>query len=141
MAAKVRLTTDDQQPWIVSGERDVESFDARNGRIVFAESQPTLPSEISTLDGTTVRRLTRTNNAFLKDIRLAAVERFKAKSKDGTMVDAFLTRPVDGKPGVKVPTILRIHGGPAAQFSTAFDFEWQLFAAQGYAVVAGNPRG
>jgi len=126
---------------LVTGERDISSFDARNGRIVFNESQPTLPSELSTLDGATVRRLTRTNDAFLKDIKLAPVERFKAKSKDGTLVDGFLLRPVDGKPGVKVPTILRIHGGPASQYSTAFSFEWQLFAAQGYAVVAGNPRG
>lgn len=126
---------------IVSGERDVESFDTRHGRIVFAESQPTQPTEISTLDGTTVRRLTKTNDAILKDIKLASVERFKAKSKDGTMIDGFLTRPVDGKPGVKVPTILRIHGGPASQFSSTFSFEWQLFAAQGYAVIAGNPRG
>ena len=126
---------------IVSGERDVESFDARSGRIVFTESQPTLPPEISTLDGATVRRLTKTNDAFLKDIKLATVERFKAKSKDGTMIDGFLTRPVDGKASVKAPAILRIHGGPAAQFSTAFEFEWQILAAQGYAVVAGNPRG
>jgi len=126
---------------IVAGERDVESFDTRNGRIVFTESQPAMPAEISMLEGTTVRRLTKTNDALLKEIKLAPVERFKATSKDGTMVDGFLTRPVDRKPGVKVPTILRIHGGPASQFSTAFNFEWQFFAAQGYAVVAGNPRG
>ena len=126
---------------IVAGERDVQAFDARNGHVVFLESQPTMPSEISALDGAAVRRLTRTNDAVLKDIKLAAVERFKARSKDGTMVDGFLHRPVDGKPGVKVPTILRIHGGPTSQFSTAFDFERQLLAAQGYAVVAGNPRG
>ena len=126
---------------IVAGERDVESFDARGGRIVFTESQPTLPSEISTLDGATIRRLTRTNDALLKDIRLATVERFKAKSKDGTMIDGFLTRPVDGQRGAKAPAILRIHGGPASQFSTAFEFEWQILAAQGYAVIAGNPRG
>ena len=126
---------------IVAGERDVQSFDTRNGRIVFLESQPTLPSEISTLDGANVRRLTKTNDAILKDIKLAPVERFKARSKDGTMIDGFLHRPVDGKAGVKAPTILRIHGGPTSQFSTAFDFERQLLAAQGYAVVAGNPRG
>ena len=126
---------------IVAGERDVQSFDTRNGRIVFLESQPTLPSEISTLDGANVRRLTKTNDALLKDIKLAPVERFKARSKDGTMIDGFLHRPVDGKAGVKAPTILRIHGGPTSQFSTAFDFERQLLAAQGYAVVAGNPRG
>lgn len=126
---------------IVAGERDVQSFDARGGRIAFLESQPTLPSEISTLDGSTVRRLTKTNDALLKDIKLVNVERFKAKSKDGTMIDGFLLRPADLKAGVRVPTILRIHGGPASQYSTAFSFEWQLFAAQGYAVVAGNPRG
>ena len=126
---------------IVAGERDVQSFDIQNGHIAFLESQPTLPSEISVLDGSAVRRLTRTNDALLKDIKLASVERFKAKSKDGTMIDGFLTRPYDAKPGAKIPTILRIHGGPTSQFSTAFDSEWQLFAAQGYAVVAGNPRG
>ncbi|MBK5256852.1 MAG: prolyl oligopeptidase family serine peptidase [Vicinamibacteria bacterium] len=126
---------------IVTGERDVESFDTQNGHIAFLESQPTRPSEISVLDGSAVRRLTKTNDAVLKDIKLAPVERFKAKSKDGTMVDGFLTRPFGATPGVKVPTILRIHGGPTSQFSTAFSFEWQFFAAQGYAVVAGNPRG
>jgi len=126
---------------IVAGERDVQSFDTRNGRVVFQESQPTMPPEISTLDGTAVRRLTRTNDALLKDIRLATVERFKAKSRDGTVIDGFLTRSAEAKSGVKVPTILRIHGGPTSQFSAAFDFDWQLFAAQGYAVVAGNPRG
>jgi dipeptidyl aminopeptidase/acylaminoacyl peptidase len=84
---------------IVAGERDVQSFDSQGGRIALLESQPTLPSEVSVLDGSTVRRLTRTNDAFLKDIKLAAVERFKAKSKDGTMIDGFLLRPPDAKPG------------------------------------------
>jgi len=126
---------------VVEGERDIQSFDARGGRIAILESQPTLPSEISVLDGAAVRRLTKTNDAVLKHIKLAPVERFKAKSKDGTMVDGFLLRPADMKSGSRVPTILRIHGGPASQYSTAFSFEWQLFAAEGYAVVAGNPRG
>jgi|CXWL01.1.fsa_nt_gi dipeptidyl aminopeptidase/acylaminoacyl peptidase len=126
---------------VVVGERDVQSFDTRSGRIVFLESQPTLPSEISVLDGSAIRRLTTTNDELLKGIKLASVERFKSKSKDGTMIDGFLLRPSDAKPGAKVPTVLRIHGGPASQFSTAFSFEWQFFAAQGYAVVAGNPRG
>ncbi len=40
-----------------------------------------------------------------------------------------------------MPTILRIHGGPVSQFSTAFSLEWQMLAAHGYAVVAANPRG
>ena len=37
--------------------------------------------------------------------------------------------------------MLRIHGGPVYQFSNEFDFGWQLLAAEGFAVVAANPRG
>jgi dipeptidyl aminopeptidase/acylaminoacyl peptidase len=37
--------------------------------------------------------------------------------------------------------VLRIHGGPVYQFSNEFDFDWQLLAAEGFAVVAANPRG
>jgi dipeptidyl aminopeptidase/acylaminoacyl peptidase len=37
--------------------------------------------------------------------------------------------------------LLRIHGGPVSQFEAAFNFEAQLFAANGYAVVTMNPRG
>jgi dipeptidyl aminopeptidase/acylaminoacyl peptidase len=37
--------------------------------------------------------------------------------------------------------VLNIHGGPVYQFSNEFDLEWQLLAADGFAVVAANPRG
>jgi dipeptidyl aminopeptidase/acylaminoacyl peptidase len=57
------------------------------------------------------------------------------------MIDGFLTRPPDAPSGSKLPTILRIHGGPVSQFSASFDLEWQMLAAHGYAVVAANPRG
>ena len=39
------------------------------------------------------------------------------------------------------PAILYIHGGPHTAFGEAAMFELQLFAAAGYAVVFGNPRG
>jgi dipeptidyl aminopeptidase/acylaminoacyl peptidase len=37
--------------------------------------------------------------------------------------------------------VLRIHGGPTAQYDSSFRFEWQLLAAHGYLVIAANPRG
>jgi dipeptidyl aminopeptidase/acylaminoacyl peptidase len=37
--------------------------------------------------------------------------------------------------------VLRIHGGPQSQFDYGFSFEWQLLAANGYTVLAANPRG
>jgi len=43
--------------------------------------------------------------------------------------------------GKRYPTILRLHGGPVGQFECSFEEEWQWFAANGYVVLAPNPRG
>jgi dipeptidyl aminopeptidase/acylaminoacyl peptidase len=127
---------------VIAGERVVETFEiARDGRIVVLESTPQRPPEVSAVEGGGLRRLTTTNDDFLQGIRLGEVKRFQATSADGTKIDAFLTLPPDAKPGKKLPTILRIHGGPTSQFNTAFQTEWQMLAAHGYAVVAANPRG
>jgi dipeptidyl aminopeptidase/acylaminoacyl peptidase len=127
---------------LLAGERDVQRFDvARGGQIVVLESQPQLPFEVSAVENAAARRLTHTNDELLKQVKLASVERFQTRSRDGTVIQGFLTRPPDAPAGEKLPTILRIHGGPVSQYSTAFEQEWQLLAAAGYAVVAANPRG
>ena len=69
-------------------------------------------------------------NDELLRVKLAPVERFQAKSKDGTPIQGFLTLPAGRRRrGKKLPTILRIHGGPVSQYSTAFELEWQMLAA------------
>jgi dipeptidyl aminopeptidase/acylaminoacyl peptidase len=146
---------------ILAGERDLATFDvAKTGDVAVLDSQVQQPAEIYLLrggassapTGTRVSavppQLTHVNDEFLARIALGTVERFKAKSADGTMIDAYLTRPpfdaAQGRPNApagKLPAILRIHGGPVAQYSTGFNLEWQMLAAQGFAVVAANPRG
>jgi len=127
---------------VVAGERDVSAFDvAQGGAVVVLESSVHRPPEVSVAEPGGLRRLTRANDDVLKGIALAPVERFQATSRDGTVVDGFLTRPPGGEPGRRRPAILRIHGGPTDQFSTAFELEWQVLAGHGYAVVAANPRG
>jgi dipeptidyl aminopeptidase/acylaminoacyl peptidase len=128
---------------VVAGERDVAAFTlSAKGDVALLSSEPLLPPEVFAVGpANAVRRLSTVNDEFLKGIRLGAVERFKAKSADGTLVDGFLTRPPDAPSGTRLPTILRIHGGPVSQFSTGFELEWQILAGAGYAVVAANPRG
>jgi dipeptidyl aminopeptidase/acylaminoacyl peptidase len=132
---------------VVDGDRVVQAYSlAPHGEIAVLESTPQRPFEISAVSAAdkgagSPRRLTRTNDAFLAGIRLGEVKRFQATSADGTKIDAFLTLPPGARPGVKLPTILRIHGGPTAQYDTAFQTEWQMLAAHGFAVVASNPRG
>jgi dipeptidyl aminopeptidase/acylaminoacyl peptidase len=133
---------------VLNGERDVNAYDvAKTGDIAFLESQPLQPGELFWIPAApkgpvsaVAPQLTHVNDAFLAKIALGSVERYKAKSADGTTIDAFLTRPPNAPSG-KLPTILRIHGGPVSQYSTGFNLEWQMLAAQGFAVVAANPRG
>ncbi len=126
---------------VVAGEREVLGYDLAGDRLVVLESQPAYPAEIFRVDGGDLTRVTRTNDEFLRGIQLSRVERFKAPSADGTTIDAFLTRPPGAPAGTRLPTLLRIHGGPVSQYSTGFDLEWQMLAAHGYAVVGANPRG
>src|SRR4029079_14290218 len=98
------------------------------------------PPEVFALDGANLRRLSRQNDAWLADVQLAPVEDTVLHSKDGTEGHGFLVKPLNYAGG-RVPTILRLHGGRQSQFDYGFSFEWQLLAANGYAVVAANPRG
>ena len=119
----------------------MQAFDvAKAGQIVVLESQPQLPAEISAVEGGDARRLTHVNDEFLKQHRAGERRALPDASRDGTPIQGFLVRPPDAPAG-QLPTILRIHGGPVSQYSTAFEEEWQMLAAHGYAVVAANPRG
>ncbi len=127
---------------IVDGDRDVSRFDVgKQGEIAVLESETAYPSEVFAVRNGQLARITHVNDAFLSGIALGTVERFKAKSQDGTMIDGYLTRPPGASPTAKLPAILRIHGGPVSQFTSAFNFEWQILAAQGYAIITANPRG
>lgn len=128
---------------VLAGPRQVGDFDmAGKGVTVVLTSQPQQPNEVFALDKKGgLRPLSKQNDTWLKGIALGAVEPIQAKSKDGTMVSGFLIKPVGYQAGHKYPTLLRIHGGPVSQFGYGFSFEWQYFAANGYAVVVANPRG
>ncbi len=132
---------------VVAGERAVQTYAlGPKDETVVLESTPSRPYEVSVAEGDSLRHLTTVNDELLKGIRLGEVRRLPSTSKDGTKVDAFLTLPPGtsapgGKSTKRLPTILRIHGGPTAQYDTSFNAEWQMLAAQGYAVVGANPRG
>jgi dipeptidyl aminopeptidase/acylaminoacyl peptidase len=126
---------------LVDGERVLSAFElGPKGEIVVLESQTDHPAEVQIRTPTGLRRVTRINDEALKAVKLSSVTRHVAKHADGTEIDYFLTRPADAPPG-KLPAILNIHGGPVSQHQNEFDFEWQLYAANGYAVIAPNPRG
>ncbi len=113
---------------------------ARDGRIVVLGGGDLHPYAISAVEAGGLRALAD-HNAFLANKRLAAVEAIHFTGRDGTTLEGLLVKPLDYQPGRRYPTIVRLHGGPVYQFSHEFMPDWQAYAAQGYAVVAINPRG
>ncbi len=127
-------------------------FMAKSGEIAAQISKLDRPSEIYFLPASATStaaasssaepaRLTHVNDAIMAQLRLATVEYVHFKSKDGTQVSGYLYKPLDYVPGKRVPTILRPHGGPVWAWYAEFNFDEQLLAANGYAVLLPNPRG
>ena len=127
---------------LTTGRHVVSSFSlAGDGRLAILSENPAAPEEVYALERSGPRPLSRQNDAWLAEVRLGAVEETRFPSKDGTEIHGFLTRPPDFQTGRKYPTLLRLHGGPVAQFENTFDFDSQFFAARGWVVLAPNPRG
>jgi dipeptidyl aminopeptidase/acylaminoacyl peptidase len=127
---------------VVAGRRKVTAYDvSANGNLITRTSTPDRPYEIFAGTGGGLRCLTKQNDAFLSDIQLGMVEETKFQSTGGTEVHGFVVHPPNEKSGARTKSLLRLHGGPQSQYGAEFDFERQLFAANGYLVVLPNPRG
>jgi dipeptidyl aminopeptidase/acylaminoacyl peptidase len=128
---------------IVGGERDVGAFDV-HGRspVVVLASEPHRPAEIFAWRDASLTPVTATNDQWLAGLALGRVDRVRVPGvSGGPDIDAFITRPAVGPTNGAPPAIVRLHGGPVAQHSTAFQLEWQVLAGAGFIVVAPNPRG
>lgn len=111
------------------------------GRIALLSSASDEPPEIAALEDGALRPLTHANAALLASVRLSKAENLVFESADGSEIHGLLMKPPGYAAGAKYPTVLRLHGGPVAQWQHEFDFSWQVLAARGYVVVGPNPRG
>lgn len=91
--------------------------------------------------GISLKRLTSFNKEFLSGIELSKPEDTWVTAKDGHKTHLWVMKPVGYKAGKKYPAVLEIHGGPHALYGNTFFHEFQLLAANGYAVFFSNPRG
>ncbi|MEI8298845.1 MAG: S9 family peptidase [Pseudomonadota bacterium] len=100
-----------------------------------------LPEVYLARDGKT-QRLTDLNADLFGTTSLGTLSALPVKSSfDGRDIDAWELLPPNFDPSKKYPLVLEIHGGPYASYGPTFSAEYQLYAAAGYIVVYGNPRG
>jgi dipeptidyl aminopeptidase/acylaminoacyl peptidase len=127
---------------LLSGRSAVTEYSAAgSGRLAVLWEDPSKPAEVYAVEEGKTRQLSHQNDSLLATLKMGETEEISVKSKDGTTINGYMVLPPDYEPGKKYPTILRLHGGPVSQFPLDFNFMFQVFAANGYVVVATNPRG
>jgi dipeptidyl aminopeptidase/acylaminoacyl peptidase len=133
--------------YILPDEQEIYQFaELENGQIVAAVADTRSPGDLYMYEqpedsGVEPIQLTRSNPQLEEDIHLSAPETFWFNSSDGLRLQGWIMKPRGMVDGVKIPTILEIHGGPHMMYGFTFMHEFQILAAQGYAVVYINPRG
>lgn len=81
------------------------------------------------------------NRQWIDPAKMATIQPFKFKARDGLLIHGYLTVP-KGSDGKNMPLVLNPHGGPMGPRDYwTFNSEAQLFANRGYAVMQVNYRG
>lgn len=121
-------------------EMYISSFEISGKDIILESSTTSEPESIFTMNDSILRKVVDVNS-FLNTKKIAATEKISFESYDGTEIFGLLVKPEDFNPNKKYPLLIRIHGGPVSQYGVRFNLEWQVFASNGYVVLAVNPRG
>jgi dipeptidyl aminopeptidase/acylaminoacyl peptidase len=122
---------------VVGGDRSLEDFDVKNGKIAFVSMDASHLEELRVFDGAE-KKLTSFNDGVYSDLEILAPEHFSFKASDGATIDTWvMSKKRDGK----LPTILYVHGGPKTAFGNSYMHEFQVFVSKGYAVLFANIRG
>lgn len=122
------------------------AFTLENGRLLFARTQPSDPSEVFTADadGQKSTIITAFNADWLSHRRLSLPEKHSFKNPLGETIEYWVMKPIGYVAGQHYPLLLEIHGGPSAMWGpgeASMWHEFQYFCARGYGVVYCNPRG
>ena len=77
---------------------------------------------------------------WINEDHMAEMRPVEYKSRDGLMINGYLTLPV-GSNGRNLPVVVNPHGGPWARDSWGYNSEVQFLANRGFAVFQMNFRG
>ena len=117
---------------------------ANDGRVAAIRSTPKNAGDLVTFtvkDPARMKTLVDVNADVLAGVKMGEVEELWWTSTDNLKIQGWLMKPANFEPGKKYPMVLWIHGGPWAMYDVSFNWSFQNFAAEGYAVLWTNPRG
>ena len=138
------ITVDDWVKRVVTGGVNTSVQVGPGGEnLVFVHASADRPAELyrAGADGSGRSALTRHNDPLVATLDLPKLEGFTFSGADGDKVAGWLLRPPGFEEGKSYPVVFLIHGGPQGAWHDEWHGRWnyQMFAAPGYAVVAINP--
>ncbi len=141
----LKIESEELKPLLKTGTSSGLMAASSGSFLYFKHQQSTLPYELFSLStsGGQANQITELNKPILSQLEMNGIETFWSKGAGGTKVQSILVKPPFFDPAKKYPMIFLIHGGPQGHWNDEFHYRWnlQMFASQGYVVVAPNPRG
>ncbi len=123
----------------------ISAVNAGATSLVFSKAAMTAPAELFSMPaaGGAVLAITHENDAWLKTVSMNAPESYTVPGAGGTPIQYWVVKPPSFDPAKKYPVVFMIHGGPQGEWADGWSARWNptLWAAQGWVVVAPNPRG
>jgi len=134
---------------VIDEEGQILSFTpGHKGDIYYVYTDFSHPDEIYRINtgGTGKEKLTTFHDEFCNEVKITDGEKFIFPSFDGLQIEGWIMKPYGFKETKKYPLIFAIHGGPHMQYgNSVYGYypmdKYQLYAANGYAIVFINPRG
>jgi dipeptidyl aminopeptidase/acylaminoacyl peptidase len=131
---------------IVSGKSNHNvSISADGKKLFFLQASAVRPAELYcvTTTGSRLTRVSGVNDDVFAHLTIPAPEEFWFTGAAGARVHSWLYLPPDFDATRKYPLVMLVHGGPQGSWGNSWSYRWNppLWAAQGYVVIAPNPRG
>ncbi len=143
--APVKMDYGDRPKPVTSGVQVLAGITlARNGRAAAIRSSFHEPGSLVSFDvnhPADMKTLVDVNADVLSGVKLGDVDELRFTAPDGLKIQGWLVKPANFDPSRKYPMVLYIHGGPWSMYTVGFSWDFQNFAANGYAVLFLNPRG
>ena len=130
----------------------ISAVNARGSMLTFSQAEMVAPPEVyampapasdATLKPPVAKRITAENAGWLRDVSMSPPESFTVPGAGGVPIHYWIVKPPSFNPLRKYAVVFLIHGGPQGAWGDGWSARWNptLWAAQGWVVVAPNPRG
>jgi len=123
----------------MTGQGQVQGYDVGPTGVAYAQASLAGPPQLYRVNfnGTERTRLTRHNEARLRNLEMGAYEQFTFPGWNGERVHGYVMKPAGFQEGRRYPVAFIVHGGPQTSFGNAWSTRWnpQTYAGAGYGVV------